>query len=270
MEEQILETVQAILFTELPKDSRGRPFVYDKLINGWHIGSQSLVSDKKLPAILLEASTSPQKDIAFGVKELAHSIKISIYNREGTSEETDRVNLEMARLIFESLLPHRRVWICMPCPFDTKKILSPVHYIQEHAASLQQFTNLSIQEFNELWATTHTSDVIVPTPLLSGLATDAFLKLWEAVAIGQTADAIGIDVQTYARIKSAQRDKRRPIRLLYDVYIEDPQLAENTEENQLLRAASFKLTAKELVPVVDYGPDNVPTNALSPPVYSKV
>ncbi len=101
MLEQVYDTLKGILFHELPKNSNNIPHVYDRPITGWYFGDRTPIPNT--PAIIFQGQSSTPKDIAFGVREIEHNIKISLFTSNDDPDITERVILEMTRLVHEAL-----------------------------------------------------------------------------------------------------------------------------------------------------------------------
>ena len=93
----------------------------------------------------------------------------------------------------------------------------------------------------------------------SGLATEAFYRVYEAVGAGISVTYLPSTART--NILAMRRDFVDPIRLIYDVTCSDTKPSDDGRGQQLLKNGQITLSAKELVKQTIYGPDNVPTTA---------
>jgi hypothetical protein len=60
-----------------------------------------------------------------------------------------------------------------------------------------------------------------------------------------------------------QTDLVEPIRILYDVACNEGTFSDDATGRALMKGGSITITAKELVKQTQFGPDNVPTNAIN-------
>lgn len=264
MVEQIYDTLQALLFLELPKNAQGAPTVYNRLIKGWYFGDRTVVAGT--PALIVSAESSSPKDVAQNVLQYEHKINIAVKSGNDNTEISERVTLEMARLVREALLPHRRIWVMTKCPFCLKHILTPAHFIAQHAAIFAPYAAQSLANFSATWYETHAPSDTVPSLPDSGVGADAF-QLLCADAVTSTPSAFWTQVNSLitqpmlAALKAIETQEMRPVRLLFDVKFSDIKPSEDSKEQQLLHGSEFSLTASELLRQPAYGPDNVPTDA---------
>lgn len=270
MQQPILETIRAILQSEMPKNSVGTTVILDRPITGWYIGDRTLLAAPQ--SIVFEAGSSAPKDVAFGTIEITHRSIISAWSRNDDPETATRVELEMARLIYYVMLRHRQIWVMEPCPFCLKTMLSPQHFTIDdaqggHSSLLAPFVALAAANYASRWSLVHPTSAQQPQESASALAADGFLLLYEAVRTfdpgNPNPNLSGVSSAAMAVIQQYQKDLVIPIRLLYNAVFTDPKLAEETKEQQLLRGAEFTFEAKETLIIPDFGPDNVTTAAWS-------
>jgi hypothetical protein len=268
----IYYTIQGIIQYELPKNARGDATVFDLPIKGWYYGDRSILSES--PGIVFQGMSSPPRDAAFGTREITHTLTISCWARSDDNRLTEQQVLEFTRLIHEALLPHRRMWVLTKCPLCslsskgvlTKWSLSPEHFVLVHSGILGNFADVysasgtnsyvarAKHEQEVIWQQTHLTGY--SGFVNSGLATNAFYLLYDDILSGYSgsvsADALRV-------IQSYQNKKVRPIRLLYDVVYTDIKPVEAKNDNNLFRGGEFTISAKEIIKVSQFGPDNVPT-----------
>ena len=253
-----METIRAIIINDLPKDTNGNPRVFQQTIQRFYFGDTD-ISGAESPSVIMIASPTETKDLAFGTKELTHKIKMSCYNMNSDVEVSNRASLEMGRLIYEALLPHRLMWVMAPCPICQFKILTPAHFVLVHSSLLATYLTAAQTSFNNTWAETHLSGDTAPTLPNSGLGADAYLAM--CADVNNNVTVAGLSDSAKNQIKKNFEKLRRPIHLMYDVALSDVQPEPLGKE--LLHTATFTLTAKELIRQPAYGPDNVPTGTFA-------
>ncbi|MBS1722342.1 MAG: hypothetical protein JSS66_04985 [Armatimonadetes bacterium] len=256
MLEDIYETVRGVLFNDWPKNSSDIPVIYDLPIKKWHLGEFTLTG-LDTPTIVIKGESVGEKDAAYGTREEEFRLTITAYVQSASRELSERHAQEAARLLDTILRKHRRLWVVGICPICQKSTLSPQHFVIEHNDILAPYVTDVQDEFDDVWALTHTSTApSLGSSALSGLA---FLAMYDSV-IDQTNPPItNLTAAARKRILSYKEKLRRPVRLLYDVAVTDAKTSDGGEGQQLLYAASLTLSAKELLRVAEYGPDNVPT-----------
>ncbi len=255
MLEKVFDTIQGILYSDMPKNSAGKVVVYDRPVEHWLIGERQTKPGNI--SICLYGNSSPLKDITFGYQEFEHTIIVDIDAGADNIDLSERIIQEATRLVLHALRKHRRMWVLDVCPICTKFALSPQHYIIDHNDILAPFKASAISDFNTLWNQTHTNSA--PTLPDSGLATEAFYRMYDQVKAGVAVTNL---TDTAKRnILKMQRDFLEPIRMLYDVIPSTNEFSDNAVGNQLYKSGKITISAKELVRLSDYGPDNVPTTA---------
>jgi hypothetical protein len=246
MLEKVYDTLRGILFHELPKNAKNQIVIFDRPVTGFYIGEQGQKPNGI--SFTFKGSSSPLKDIAFGLQEFEHSLSIDISVGADTIETTERVTQEATRLVLSILRKHRRMWVVESCPICNKFTLNPQH-----------FTSTVTNEFNNLWSDTHNPDIAAPSIPASGLAAEAFIRMYNDVGAGVTVT----NLPTTARnnILRMRADNVEPVRMLYDVLCNDIKGSDDATNRQLFRNGTITIRAKELVRQLYFGPDNVPTTA---------
>jgi hypothetical protein len=257
MLEQVYDTLRAILFNDLPKNVQGKPVVYNRVIKGWYFGDRSPLPDT--PALIFEAADSDPKEIAQNLLEYEYSFRVMLKTGNDNVETSERVAQEMARLIREALMPHRRIWVMTACPFCLKHILSPEHFTIVHSDVLAPYVEAAQQQFAATWYETKPLSVAVPTLLASGVAVDAMALLYADVAASVTVANLSADALTAIQFQIST--SAQPARLLYDGIFTKVVTTEDNKEQQLLHSGEFTIRFKEVRWQSAYGPDNVSTDA---------
>jgi hypothetical protein len=255
MLEKVFDTLQGIIYNDLPKNSASKAVVYDRPIDHWFIGERQIKPGNI--SITFSGSSSPLKDVTFGFQEFEHSINIEIDAGGDNIDLSERIIQEATRLVLGSVRRHRRMWVLDVCPICTKFALSPQHYILDHNNILASYKASAISDFGTLWNQTHTN--AAPSLPDSGLATEAFYRMYEDVRSGIAVTNLSDTAKR--NILKMQRDYLEPIRMLYDVTPSSNEFSDNATGNQLYKTGKISITAKELIRLSDYGPDNVPTTA---------
>ena len=267
MNSELYDTIKALIFYEFPKNSSGQCVIFDQAIKGWYFGDRSILSET--PGIVLESGSTPPKFVAFGTQEIEHQIKISCWQRGDNNEILERKVLEFTRLVYEAMLPHRRIWVMTKCPLCDKYSLSPQHYVLEHSDVFGAFEDTSNASgsyvakakarFGTIWSESHGSS----TPDLgdSGLAVDAFYLFWDDIAAKVYPNTI--TTLQKSKIMAYQSNKVIPIKIMYDGIFTDIKPVQSGNDQQLFRGGEFTLTVKELRKIPAYGPDNVSTDSWS-------
>ena len=257
MVERIYDTLKGILYNDMPKNAKDQVVVYDRPILGWYFGDRD-VKPSNL-SIIFYGTSIPIKDVSLGLQEYEHKITIGIDAGADNVELSEGLVLEASRLVLSVLRRHRRMWVLEPCPICSKFMLSPQHYTIDHNNIFSYYSNLSQTNFDNLWSQTHDSSVTSPGLPASGLATEAFYRVYDAVGAGISVTYLPSSART--NILAMRRDFVDPIRLIYDVTCSDTKPSDDGRGQQLLKNGQITLSAKELVKQTIYGPDNVPTTA---------
>lgn len=257
MLERVYDTIRGILYHELPKNAKDQIVIFDRPVTGFYIGEQAVKPNGI--SFTFMGSSSPLKDIAFGLQEFEHSLTINITVGADNIETTERVTQEATRLVLSSLRKHRRMWVVETCPICNKFTLNPQHFTVDHNSILSSYVTTVTNEFNNLWSDTHDPTISAPTLPSSGLAAEAFIRMYNDVGAGTTV----ANLSTKARnnILRMQADNVEPVRMLYDVLCNDNKSSDDATGKQLFRSGNITITAKELVRQIYFGPDNVPTTA---------
>ena len=269
----VYTTLQGIIYNDFPQNSLHQAIVFDKPILGWYYGDRSIIAET--PGIVFQSASSPPKDIAFGTRLIEHQIKISCWIRADSNKLVEQQTLEFTRLVHEALLPHRRIWVLTKCPLCplshgilTKWSLSPQHFVLGHSGILGKFSDAysgystdsyvakAKSGMDAIWGQTHTTGYSGYTN--SRLSVAAFNLLYEDVRLNQAPVSISGTTETV--LKRYQTNKVRPIRLLYDCVFTDIKPCQESNDKGLFRGGEFTLSAKELIKVSNFGPDNIPTD----------
>jgi len=257
MVERIYDTLKGILYTDLPKNNKDQVVVYDRPILGWYFGDRDIKPSNL--SIIFYGTSVPIKDISLGLQEYEHRITIGVDAGADNVEISERLVQEATRLVLAVLRRHRRMWVVETCPICSKFALTPRHFTEDHSTLLSPYVTAAQNNFDTLWAETHDASVTAPTLPASGLASEAFLRMYDAVGLGTTVS--GLSTNAKNNILSMQRDFVEPIRLLYNVTCSDNKPSDDGRGQALLKSGQITLTAKELVKQTIYGPDNVPNTA---------
>src|SRR5579862_5436399 len=213
MLEQIYETIQAILFVELPKNNNGNIVVYDREIKGWNLGDRKL--KPATPSLTLQGNTIAPKEIATATYEIEYQITIKLETGNDNQTLSEKIILEMTRLIYEALLPHRQIWVLVKCPICMKKALSPTHFTNDHPDIFSIYATQAINTQNDIWNQTHTSSM--PDLPASRIAVAAFNLVLSAVINNDpVANLTSENIRAFQTIYNTHM---RRIRLLYDTHI---------------------------------------------------
>lgn len=261
MLEAVYDTLRSIIWSEIqPRDAYGNPVVWDAPIRKWMYGDRTLVEET--PSVLFTGKTIDNKRITHGINELTHQIAISGWDRGSNAETSERRALELTRLLYASMLPHTTIWVMTPCAICLKKTLTPSHFYYAHGPGTSGANDVMSSEFaqattnfNSLWAESHISSA--PSWILSGLSAEAFDILYNNIIT--TGSHTGIaDTSPFTAI---QQTKMQPVRMLYEVIYSGINPVSVEKESEILKGGEFTITAKELVRIPAFGPDNVSTNA---------
>jgi hypothetical protein len=257
MVERIYDTIKALIFHELPKNANGFAVVFDRPILGWYFGDRDIKPSNL--SIILNNTSSQIKDVGLGIQEFTYTVSISIDAGTDNVENSERLALEANRLILQALRKHRRMWVMELCPICSKLPLIPTHYTLDHSTIFSTYVTTAQNNFNVLWADSHSNAFATPTLPASGLATEAFSLVYDAVK--NNSAVTNLTTSSRNNIKQLQADMCEPIRMLYDVQISDAKPSDDSRGQALLKSGTLTLTAKEIVKITSFGPDNVPTTA---------
>ena len=257
MLEKVYDTLRGILYHELPKNAKNQLVIFDRPVTGFYIGEQAVKPNGI--SFTFKGSSSPLKDIAFGLQEFEHSLTIDISVGADNIETTERVTQEATRIVLSVLRKHRRMWIVDTCPICNKFTLNPQHFTVDHNNIFSTYVTTVTNEFNNLWSDTHDPDISAPSLPASGLAAEAFIRMYNDVGAGVTVTNLGTTARN--NILRMRTDNVEPVRMLYDVMCNDIKSSDDATNRQLFRNGTITIRAKELVRQLYFGPDNVPTTA---------
>lgn len=265
MLDRIYDTIRGILFYEMPQDNNGRVIIYDRPITAWYVGERDIKNTNL--SVTLKGGRSNIKDIALGMQEFTHNISVEIDAGADNVDVSERLIQEATRLMLTILRKHRRMWIIDICPICEKFTLSPEHFLISHGDPLNPGDDIlssyatSVQvDYDTLWAETHPASISSPTLPNSSLATEAFLRMYEDVRNSVTVTNLSNTARK--NILRMQSDLVEPIRILYDVTCNEGTFSDDATGRALMKGGSITISAKELVKQTEFGPDNVPTNAI--------
>lgn len=257
MLERVYDTLRGILYHELPKNAKDQIVIFDRPVTGFYIGEQAVKPNGI--SFTFKGSSSPLKDIAFGLQEFEHSVTIDITVGADNIETTERVTQEAVRIVLSVLRKHRRMWVVDVCPICKKFTLNPQHFTVDHNDILSTYVTSVTSEFNNLWTDTHDPNLAPPALPSSGLAAEAFIRMYNDVGAGTSVS--NLTTTSRNNILRMRADNVEPVRLLYDVICNDIKGSDDATNRQLFRNGTITIRAKELVRQLYFGPDNVPTTA---------
>jgi hypothetical protein len=257
MLEQVYETIRAIIYNDFPKNGNDQPVVYDRIVKQFYLGDQEAIGEQ--PAVVIRGSSSKPEKYGQGYNKVTHTITIQTWAQTEKKEIAERMSQEMARIIWEILLPHKRIWVCVKCPVCNKKIMSPLHFTDAHSTLFTPYVTTAETEMTNTWLETHPASDPVPPFVDSGIARAAYDLLDEDVR--NNVSVPNLTNAAKNRILFYQNDKRRAVRLLYNVDVSNIKPSDDGMGKQILHSAEFTLTAEELIKQASYGPDSVPISA---------
>lgn len=257
MQQSIYETFQAILFSEMPKNESGNVVIFDREIKGWAIGDRKL--KPSLPAITIFGQSINKKEITTLTYEIEHVITIKLETADDDQTITSAVLQEFARLVNETFLNHRQIWVLTQCPFCLKKALTPEHYIIEHNDILDPYVTTAVANAESIWAETHTSSM--PTLHNSRKAVMAFDLVYQDAVNNRPIN--NLTAEQRRNFDYVIQTKMKPVRLLYDVKISDLKPSDNAIDKQTYHIGEVTIHAMELSRIKSSGPNNVSTDSWS-------
>jgi hypothetical protein len=151
------------------------------------------------------------------------------------------------------------MWVVDVCPICKKFTLNPQHFTVDHNDILSTYVTSVTSEFNNLWTDTHDPDLAPPVLPSSGLAAEAFIRMYNDVGAGTSVS--NLTTTSRNNILRMRADNVEPVRLLYDVICNDIKGSDDATNRQLFRNGTITIRAKELVRQLYFGPDNVPITA---------
>lgn len=257
MQQSIYETFQAILFSEMPKNSQGNVIVFDREIKGWNIGDRKL--KPAIPSVSIFGLSLSKKEIASLTYEIEHNVTIKLETGNDNQTISSAVLQEFTRLVYEIFNKRRQIWVMTQCPFCLKKTLSPEHFILEHNNIFSHYVTTANTNASNLWAETH--NTAMPTLAQSRLAVMAFDLIYEKILNNQPVT--GLTAEQKRNFEFLISTSMKPIRLLYDVKISDIKPTDNAIDKQTFHIGEISVHAMELSKIPSSGPDNVSTEAWS-------
>lgn len=265
MLDRIYDTLRGILFYEMPQDNNGRVIIYDRPITAWYVGERDIKNTNL--SVTFKGGRSNIKDIALGMQEFTHNIVVEVNAGADNIDLSERLVQEATRLMLAVLRRHRRMWVLEICPICEKFALSPEHFLIDHgnpasptADILSTYATQVQSDYDTLWAETHPPTIAAPTLPNSSLATESFLRMYENVR--NSLQVTNLSTTARKNILRMQSDLVEPVRILYDVSCNEGTFSDDAVNLALMKNGNITITAKELVKQTQFGPDNVPTNAI--------
>ena len=257
MQQNILETFQAILFSEMPKNKSGNIIIFDREIKGWNLGDRKL--KPAIPAITLFGKSINRKEIATLTYELEHTITIKLETGNDTQTISAAVLQEFERLVNEIISYHRQIWVMTACPFCMNRTLSPEHFILQHNDIFADYLTEANANVEAVWNQTHST--AMPALKNSRKAIMALDLILDDIRNNKPVKNI-TDEQKRA-LEFILSTKMKPVRLLYDVKIADINPTDNSIDKQTFHTGEISIQASELSLIPASGPDNVSTDSWS-------
>jgi hypothetical protein len=257
MQQNIYETIQAILFTEMPKNESGNVVVFDREIKGWNLGDRKL--KPALPAISIFGQNFTKKEITTLTYEIEHTITVKLEVAQDDQTITAAVLQEFERLVHDVFSNHRQIWVMSQCPFCMKKTLSPEHFAIEHNNIFSPYVTTATTNAEAIWNQTHTSSM--PPLNSSRTAIMAFDLIYDDVKNNRPVNGLTADQKR--NLDFVISTKMKPVRLLYDVKISDIKPTDNGIDKQTFHIGEINIHANEISRVKSSGPNNVSTEAWS-------
>jgi hypothetical protein len=257
MQQNIYETFQAILYTEMPKNSSDNVVIFDREIKGWNIGDRKL--KPILPSITIFGQSFSKKEITTLTYEIEHIITIKLEVAQDDQTITAAILQEFERLVHEIFANHRQIWVMSQCPFCLKKFLSPEHFTIEHNNIFSDYVTTAVSNAESIWNQTH----ITSMPALSNArkAVMAFDLIFEDIKNNRPVDHLTVEQKR--NLDFVISTKMKPVRLLYDVKISDIKPSDNGMDKQTFHIGEIIIHANEISRVKSSGPNNVSTEAWS-------
>lgn len=267
MQELILETIKGLLFYNFPKNTSGQPVAYGSVVTNFVVGKRTITGIKP-PSVVIYGNQIPSKIPTFGAREIEHSITIEYWAQNTTKFLSEVDAQEGARIIYEILLPHRRMWVVSKCPICLTHTLSPEHYLDVHSNIIDSYVTTFTTDYAAWWNSWNAS-TITPTDVVnmlpaSRLSAQAWEMFWNAVLASNSNTFSPLTTQAYNNILQSGKDLRRPIMELYDCNVSQAIGSDGGDEQQFLYKSTITFTAKQLVEISTFGPDgpSVPTEAI--------
>ena len=257
MQQNIYETFQAILFSEMPKNSAGNVVIFDREIKGWNLGDRKL--KPATPSISIFGQSLNKKEITSLTYEIEHVISIKLEVAQDDQTITSSILQEFERLVDAIFNKHRQIWVMTQCPFCLKKILSPEHFIIEHSDVFTPYLSTAITNAETIWNQTHLTSM--PSLTNSRKAIMAFDLIYDDILNNQPVNFLSAEQKR--NLDFVISTKMKPIRLLYDVRISDIKLSDNGIDKQTYHIGEVSIRALEISRVDSSGPDNVSTESWS-------
>ena len=257
MQQNIYETIQALLFLEMPKNTAGNIVIFDREVKAFNLGDRRL--KPAVPTITIYGSALNRKEISTLTYETDHTITIKLETGNDDQTLTAKILQEFERLVNEVFLSHRQLWVMDQCPVCLKKSLSPRHFILEHPDIFSSYETTELANLETIWNETHTTPMPAVSPSRS--ASMAFYAVLEEVRNNRAVARL--DASGRRAFEFMLSTKMKPIRLLYDVKISDVKPTDNSIDKQTFHTGEVTIKATELTRVTASGPDNVSTDSWS-------
>lgn len=266
--ERILKVVREIIRTNCPVNSEGLPSIFGQVIYGWYHGDRAIIANNMLPAIAFDSDDLSSEFITFHGYQRNWSFSILPYIQLDDSDDSSTMLNYIVNLVDRILRQHTKIWVFESCYICGQDFLNPSH-LMTHSAELSSLVNDVKTEFEQRWNVTHQvqGDGTPPTaPVMNdadAYAT-AYYRLYESGTISSPTDVTftrhgkNITMSNQDILNEFKAHYVQPVRFLSFVTIDSinygfvPKL-----NNQYLRGAQIKVSAKEIDPVHAFGPNNV-------------
>jgi len=266
--ERILKTVREIIRGNIPVNSDGNPSVAGREIKSWFHGDRENIANNKLPAIAFDSEDRQTEFTTFHGYQYDWNFSILCYCQLDYSDDVTEYLHRLSHIVSKIVQEHTKVWIFEPCFFDAIDFISPSYLFSFDSELANQLTDIEA-EWQARWNVTHKvqgSDVIPTAPILNDAEKYAAAYYRYYTEEDGSAEPVvtytkhGKFFQTtpYNIIQTYKGMKINPVRFLSFMKVDNISygIVPKTN-NQYLRAAQIKVSAKEIDPIHIFGPNNV-------------
>jgi hypothetical protein len=250
------------------------PETLDVRIKSWWHGDREVINLNDLPAIAIDAEAVSIDWSAFQTQIREYKLDVMCYVRRDDYDDSTTAIYEMARQAERAIRRFPRWWAFELSYFTLQPIVTPSDILNEYGqslgieAALDEYEAIIIEDFETAWAASHTGtggeDPPEPPELRTNdLLVSAYSKFFyecsdESIlekTIKYPDPTIGPRTMIIGDIISKFRaDGIVPARYIGDCRITDISYGYVSKGNALVRACQISLFAKEMEPVVNFGP----------------
>ena len=240
------------------------PAVFSKPIYGWYHGDREVIAVNNLPAIAIDGESISIEWLGLQTQVKEYNFEVLCYVREDDMDISTSYVYEMVRLIEATARELSHWWVFDLCYFNRQYFIDPQYLITNFTTILQPYANAILASDSADWTASHGSGTEpYETPRNKDLFVAAYNKLfdedpltdtWATTLFSYTENNITYTTTPATLITNSRLKHQTPARYIYDFRVKDVSFGFVARGANLLRAASVRCYAKEVLDITEFGP----------------